>query len=196
MISLQKHFLFVHIPKTAGNSLQNILAPYSEDKITKNNVYQDGVERFNVVSQFGTTKHSTLKEYARSLSPELYSQLFKFSCVRNPWDRAISYFFSPHRGQTEWDRQKFIRFIPTIKPMIHYLTLDQLNLNEIHHIIRYENLAEDYQHLCHALEIPHIPLPHRNKAKKKPYQHYYDQELIDVVAAQFKADIELFDYHF
>jgi len=33
MISIKHNFIFIHVPKTAGNSFQNILKNYSEDKI-------------------------------------------------------------------------------------------------------------------------------------------------------------------
>ena len=39
--------LFLHIPKTAGNSIQNILRDYSEDEIVARGG-QDGLERFEV----------------------------------------------------------------------------------------------------------------------------------------------------
>jgi hypothetical protein len=46
MISFQKRFLFVHIPKTAGNSIQSVLRDYSEDELVALLSEQDGVERF------------------------------------------------------------------------------------------------------------------------------------------------------
>ena len=48
MISLQKRFLFVHIPKTAGNSIQSVLRDYSEDQLVALRKEQDGIERFGL----------------------------------------------------------------------------------------------------------------------------------------------------
>ena len=39
MISLARQFLFVHVPKTAGNAIQNKLRAYSEDVVV---VTEDG----------------------------------------------------------------------------------------------------------------------------------------------------------
>src|SRR3954453_18407866 len=44
MISRTKSFIFVNIPKTAGNSLQGALLPYADDRVSLNpERLQDGV---------------------------------------------------------------------------------------------------------------------------------------------------------
>ena len=44
IVSLQKRFLFVHIPKTAGNSIQSVLRDYSKDQLVALRKEQDGIE--------------------------------------------------------------------------------------------------------------------------------------------------------
>src|SRR6266545_4235757 len=69
MISFQKRFLFVHIPKTAGNSIQSVLRDYSEDELVALRGEQDGIERFGLRNpKYKIKKHSTLAEYGRPLA--------------------------------------------------------------------------------------------------------------------------------
>jgi len=68
MISFQKRFLFVHIPKTAGNSIQSVLRDYSEDELVALRGEQDGIERFGLRNpNYKIKKHSTLAEYRAAL---------------------------------------------------------------------------------------------------------------------------------
>src|SRR5690606_13135991 len=98
VLSDQKKFLFIHLPKTGGNSIQTLLKAYSEDKIVCLNALQDGVERFEIRNEYPSLhKHSSLSDYKRELPETTFLNLFKFSTIRNPWDRAISHYFSPHR---------------------------------------------------------------------------------------------------
>lgn len=205
MFSIDYNFLFVHIPKTAGNSIQNILKRYSVDKIFCHAPHQDGVERFAVRSElFNTKKHSTLSEYKKEYGDTLFSKLYKFTCVRNPWDRAMSYYFSPGRGQVAWDKYDFIEFVNQIQPIAHYLSIGE---NEprplIHHvaknvdyIIRFENLETDFERVCEKIGIPKSPLPIRNKSTKDAHYKYYDQETIDIISERFNDEIQYFGYSF
>lgn len=214
MLSIKHKFLFVHVPKTGGNSIQNILANYSEDTLTANDEHQDGIERFELRnSTYKLKKHSKLSRYKKLLDADLYQQLFKFATIRNPWDRIVSMYFSPHRGTDRWNREEFIQLINNSATLQDYVTLpsfrDRLEKKlgmparprpldrDIDHLIRFENLNNDFKKVCNKLSIPdNMDLPIRNRSSRKHYSHYYDDELTDMVAKKFANEIEYGDYKF
>ncbi|MBB2496862.1 sulfotransferase family 2 domain-containing protein [Pseudomonas sp. UL070] len=193
--------MFIHIPKTGGNSIQNIISQYSDDEVVCLSPHQDGVERFEVRSQkYNTHKHSTYEEYRREYGSEMCDGLFKFCCVRNPWERVVSHYFSPHRGQVVWSREAFLQFInsPEVKPLAHYLAVDgdelQAAVAKMSCVVRYENIQADFDQVCNLLRLPRTSLPHRNKSNREDYSKYYDSESAAVVMEKLKAEIELFGY--
>src|SRR5436189_2488643 len=126
MISLQKHFLFVHIPRTAGNSIQTALRDYSEDQLVALRTEQDGIERFGLRNpKYKIKKHSTLAEYRDALGHEQFRSLYKFTCVRNPWDRMVSYYFTPTQAPEKFNRKKLRQIISKALPVADCLRLDQ-----------------------------------------------------------------------
>src|SRR5262245_48617525 len=191
MISLRHKFLYVHIPKTAGNAVQNILRDYSEDKVVCLTPYQDGVERFEVRNeQFNIQKHSTLSDYQRELGNATLATLFKFCCVRNPWERAISYYFSPHRSTNIWERKAFMAVLDEIKPYTAFLKLDVAGAKKspfqnVDCIMRFERLEEDFHAVCERLGFPKTELPVRNKSARGHFSTYYDQELVELVRRRY-----------
>lgn len=200
MIGVQYPFIFVHIPKTAGNALQNVLSLYSEDTLIANG-HKDGIHRFGLSSTYGTTKHSTLADYFAALGSETFWSKRRFTCVRNPWDRAISFYFSPHRGYRAWDRNQFIRMLNEMRPMSDFLRLPAHETKaridrHFNFIIRYEQLPDDFYRLCDIMGIAKKSLPMLNKGNRRPYSHYYDLELSQIVGERFREDIELFGYEF
>ena len=125
MISLQKCFLFVHIPKTAGNSIQSVLRDYSEDQLVALRKEQDGIERFGLRNpNYKIKKHSTLSECYDALGDNQFRKLYKFTCVRNPWDRMVSYYFTPTQSPETWNRKKFREIISKAVSVADYLRLD------------------------------------------------------------------------
>ena len=200
MISEKYKFLFIHIPKTAGNSIQCNISKYSEDEIIRGAPFQDGIERFGVMGRRGLGKHSTLADYYSALGRDYFNGFYKFSSIRNPWDRAISFYFSPHRSVTSWDRGSFLSCLPEIPSMFSYLSVDSNyraeSKSEIEFLIRYENLESDFRSCCAQIGIPFEGLPIRNKSKKGSYRDYYDPELINIVGELFAVDIKNFGYSF
>src|SRR5437868_15272759 len=121
MISLQKRFLFVHIPKTGGNSIQSILRHYSEDQVVTLHPHQDGVERFEIRNRsYKIKKHSPLAIYRAVLGSNQFQSLYKFARVRNPWDRKVCYYFTPARQQA-WDASSFERVMLEAVSVTHNL---------------------------------------------------------------------------
>jgi hypothetical protein len=200
MISFQKRFLFVHIPKTAGNSIQSVLRDYSEDELVALRREQDGVERFGLRNlKYNIKKHSTLAEYRSALGDDQFGNLYKFTCVRNPWDRMVSYYFTPTQSPETWDREKFKKLISKAVSVADYLRLNQAEedpFENVNYIMRFENLVDDFRAVCAALGISPIRLPKYNRSNREHYSRYYDDELRQLVRAQFAVEIERFGYTF
>jgi hypothetical protein len=203
VLSTSKNFLFVHIPKTAGNSIQNVLAPHSDDRRAALYPWQDGVERFEVLSdKYKTLKHSTLSEYQREYGAEMLSSLFKFCSVRNPWDRCVSFYFSPHRGPVQWDEEAFVHFVQTeVHPLEHYVSLDgsydlKAGMRNIDFVVRFESLDSDFAYLRDRLSLANEGLPHRNASGKGDFRKYYNAERAELVGRLFRQEIEYFGYSF
>jgi hypothetical protein len=215
MISIKKKFLFIHVPKTGGNSIQNILRDYSEDDVVVLAKHQDGIERFEVRNkQYNIRKHSTLTHYKSVLDAGIYRSLYKFATIRNPWDMLISYYFSPHRGVNEWNRENFITLVNTVSTLRQYvrekslkdrvldkLGAQKLNINkkldaDVDFIMKFEYLDDDFKLVCKRLEIPYFPLPKRNVSVRVHYSRYYDDELREIVRKKFVEEIEFGNYSF
>jgi hypothetical protein len=200
MISFQKRFLFVHIPKTAGNSIQSVLRDYSEDQLVALRKEQDGIERFGLRNpKYGIKKHSTLSEYREALSEKQFRNLYKFTSVRNPWDRMVSYYFTPTQKSEGWSRENFLGIISRAISVADYLRLDEGEEDpfaNVDQIIRFENLADDFRTVCGRLDISPPALPQYNRSTRERYSKYYDAELRELVRARFAAEIERFGYTF
>jgi hypothetical protein len=200
MISLQRRFLFVHIPKTAGNSIQSVLRDYSEDELVALRKEQDGVERFGLRNpKYKIKKHSTLAEYRHALGERQFAELYKFTCIRNPWDRMVSYYFTPTQSPERWNRKKFKEVISRALSVADYLRLDKGEkdpFENVDYIMRFENLVDDFRTVCKALNISSATLPRYNRSNREHYSKYYDDEVRDLVRERFAAEIDRFGYTF
>src|SRR5262245_42996639 len=200
MISLQKRFLFVHIPKTAGNSIQSVLRDYSEDQIIALRKEQDGIERFGLRNpKYKIKKHSTLSEYHNALGDEQFRILYKFTCVRNPWDRMVSYYFTPTQNPETWNRKKFRAVISKAVSVADYLRLDNGGggpFANVDYIMRFGNLADHFRAGLTAIGLSAPTATQNNRSSRDHYSKYYDDELRELVGTRFAREIERFNYAF
>jgi hypothetical protein len=202
MISILHNWLFIHIQRTAGNSVQSILARYSEDQLVAGG-FRDGTDRFEVRGPYTAAKHFRMQDYADAVPPEIFAKLFKFTVVRNPWMRAISWYFTPLRWisegrQPRWSADEFRQSLEYMPSMAAMLKVNEV-LCPLDMVLRFETLQSDFTALAVALDLEAgAALPHRNKGVSPEYWlNYYirSPDLVDLVAEHFAEDIQTFGYH-
>lgn len=88
--------IFVHIPKTGGNFVSKWLRSYSSDNLVAFG-HQDGFDRFEIRGKYTTHKHMTIQEYYDQIEQDDVGRMFVVACIRHPVDRALSFYYSPHR---------------------------------------------------------------------------------------------------
>jgi len=215
LLSIRHNFLFVHIAKTGGTSVRAALTP-----LRWGDSYQwaqyvcsrlSALTGHRIGAKF--PRHAKAIAAREMLPRSLYDGLFKFTIVRNPWDRQVSSWHHirrerPHLLAGIEDFETFLRwkFDPQRPPAYIADTSVEAqtdSITDLHgglivdFIGRYENLQDDYRTVCERIGIPHRPLPHRRQARDRAdYRGYYTDATAAFVAERFGADIERFGYRF
>jgi chondroitin 4-sulfotransferase 11 len=201
-------FIFVHIPKCAGTSIEKAFLPIISDHINFNTMTEGDRCRFWLPGRYGL-QHCKLRRYESHFKLD---QFFKFAFVRNPWDRAISQIEylrsnvrnSPFLGKTIKDQlnvycnlRKNIWAHDLGASQLDYLR-DQSGSVRMDFIGRFECLENDFRVVCEMLGIkPTLKLPHILKSERKlHYSAYYDGESAAWVRIRFAKDIQYFGYVF
>jgi|SaaInlV_165m_DNA_1040744.scaffolds.fasta_scaffold38728_1 chondroitin 4-sulfotransferase 11 len=188
MISHKHQCVFVHIPKTGGTSLGKLL--------------------------LGDLDAYEGKTHSPFSGPYLkFPQYFKFSFVRNPWDRIVSYYhekkclnnvsFSDYikmvRGDFPEKRRELSRRDPNVwKHARGYLNfwLPQKSIKHLDYIGKLESIQSDWETISKRLNINH-PLIHARKTlDRSPYQDYYDGESKEIVRKLYEEDVQYFGYSY
>ena len=202
MIFKKNKVIFLHYPKTGGNSIQDALRSYSDDQIISRKAHQDGIERFELrnTEHKNLKKHSTIQDYYNAIGEDLFAYKV-FIIIRNPYDRMVSFYFSPHRGNVHYDRDDFSQFIKTVPPIENYISIKKSSFGKRELLsnikfLKFEKLNEDFGLLLNELDIQDVDLPHRNASNRENYKKYYDDETVKIVSTRHKYEISLGDYKF
>jgi hypothetical protein len=209
MVSTEKKFLFIHIPKTGGSSINHLLYPYRDFELS-------------------TIHHVPIETFRNWTPTHIFDSLYKFCFVRNPWDLQVSVwrYAVKNVGLTidfkSYIKWKFVddtnaldyfNFVDSKEeqeqeliqsawylhrtPQIYYMIGESGNIM-LDYIGRLETIDSDMEFLSNKLDldvqfVPRINITNENN---ESYKDYYDDETRKIIEDRFRMDIEAFGYDF
>lgn len=187
-LGTRQPFIFVHINKTGGTSIGNAIG-------------------------LSVKNHQTAKEIIKRIGQTQWDSAYKFTFVRNPWDRIVSLYEYRHKKNKTKIASRGLKFEQWISKTIgkeqdsyyydnpksfqtqtEWLKDPQGNIS-IEAIGRFEYINEDFDKISQTIGLQ-VQLPHLNASSRAPYQSYYTDQSRATVASWFREDIERFEYRF
>lgn len=198
-ISHKHRFIFIHIPKTAGTTICSSW----EGSLLKDICKEHGT--------LGGTHKSALD--LKEMFPQEFDSYYKFTVVRDPFDRMVSKFYFKQLNPREnfelaWSDKESEGMLPQMywitdrtlppqekdsyhRPDTHYgnIIVDE--------ILRYESLEADLAKVFEKLNIDVDPkvMPHfRHTRTIGTYKDYYDEKMISLVSYLYREDLKRLNY--
>ena len=179
--------IFIHIPKSAGMSIS--FALYGEDPW------------HHSISDYEPLGRAKLRKY------------FKFSFVRNPFERIVSTYcysflqkeknpstsvsFVADYGSLndfvlDWLTPKNVEGHYFFRPQAHYIKNSDGSIG-VDYVGRYETIEEDFRFVSERLGLS-VKLPFRNSSKVFDIDRALSVEACERIFSVYRDDFELFSY--
>lgn len=206
IISHQHRYIFFAVPKTGTHSIRHALrAGMGEQDLEQVGLF---VKKRFPFPEFANIQHGHIS--AREIRPvvgeEMFGSYLKFAFVRNPFDRFVSYcaFMARDTNYMEVAPVQFmkhvIRVLKPVNEMLyrpqHTFLTDADGRLAMDYVGRNETMQASYDEICRRLGMPSTVLEKVNSSKHRPWQEYYDKDLVGWVSELYQKDIEMFGYRF
>ena len=189
MINHKHKFIFIHIPRTGGTSIEQSLGLDVHFK----------------------QKHRNFNDLKINLTGESLESYFKFTFIRNPWAIMISKYKTDWYNSSKpgWGGEIGINsgkglkhFLLNYKPAKHErgdVFFDYFDPAEIDFVGRYENRVDDLKFISPKINIdidPNVFVKMPGSENSQHYTDYYDDETRDMVFQKYNKEIKYFGYEF
>jgi hypothetical protein len=192
----EKRCIFIHIPKTGGTSIEQFIKDND-----KNNLLFIGVRNNR------SLHHLTAKEL-KLIIPYIYIKYYKFSIVRNPYDRLLSeYYWNPSINLGNKYGKSKKHFLENVTKIVknqnyfnniyndhfipQYNFLYDKNKLLVNHLFKYEDLEWVSNFLKKKLNIKRdFPYLNKNTIEKESW----NEEEKELIFNLYKNDFLYFGY--
>lgn len=192
--------VFIAVPRTSSSALDDEMMGHF-GKV------HGRVERLPGVSPYRYyPPHLTALEMRQQLGP-VWNEVYRFSVVRNPWDRTLSFYrlrvndghfegsFTDYVAALEQRDKRWFRFAPTWMDAFSFVS-DGKNII-VDKVVRYEDretgLAEVRQSIGHptlGTQISNV------SGETMKYREHYTDANAETVGRLFARDVKTFNYTF
>lgn len=225
MIISHKHkFIFIKTEKTAGTSIEIALSKFcgpddiitpivAADEAKRATLNYPGPQNYHIPFHKYTAKdlawsiyrkrrlsffnHAAATFVRRYIDPQIWDSYFKFCFERNPWDKAVSWYYWACSHEPGLSISEFIRSGKANHVKGFDLYTDSSNLL-VDKVYKFECLQEAMEELRDRLGLAETPtLPHTKGNFRKKGARYRDllsEEDRKAIGEMFSKEIALFDY--
>ena len=214
MISHKYKVIFIHIPKCAGTTVESSFG--ITPGVYKNKMLYGWNNDLKYHMQ-----HMTPKQLLENnlITLEQWESYYKFTIVRNPYDRAYSdyYWFKDNSTEELGEFRDYINFIGKFNELhgnekidsyrgdhlykqVDYLFIDDKPI-QYDTIIRFESIGQGFNKVIKDLNLKEDffnrwEMPGKSKPYGYNYRLFYDRKKMDMVYNKFKNDLDYLNYKF
>jgi hypothetical protein len=205
LISHRHKFIFVHVQKSAGESIEAALRPFC-----------DAADLADLQST-GLHSHATAEQIIGAIGRRRWDSYFKFALERNPWDKCVSIYYyqrehwsrywkwwrpAPKSFQ-DWFYPYFGLWTKKLTPSHWLYTLN--GQVAVDYLGRYESLADNFDEICRRIGLGKVELPVVNRSRlrttpdglrQRDYREHYTSDICKRVGEIYHREVELLGYSF
>ena len=225
LVSHRKQFIFTKTVKTAGTSVESYFEPYCvpEGTWTESHARDEQVSDAGIVGYRGSNpagatwvNHMPAERIRELLGEPTWNRYFKFTIIRNPFDKMVSGFFRyehqlQHRhgagtGAASGDTgdaaalvARFRAWLASAGPIVDRNKYVIDGEECVDDYIRFESLHEGIARVCARLAIAFEParIPEFKKGIRHhavPVRDYYDAATERIVRDAYEWELRRFGY--